>query len=114
MEMFSRTISCYGPKKILWIQSVLGLLGLLGEGDPGFLNKIVDFVGFSFKMMPQPSSAITVTSKYLKSIFFLLKQALSALLKNKSISVETYLQKSYDFSTGFPSWSAAQKLIGFL
>ena len=32
-------------QKILWIQSVLGLLGLLGRegGGPGVLNKTVDF-----------------------------------------------------------------------
>ena len=44
-EMLLLTISwCYGSINILWIQSVLGLLGL-SVGVPGLLNKIVDFGG---------------------------------------------------------------------
>ena len=45
LEMLYLAISwCYGSKNILWIQSVLGLLGLW-VGVPGLLNKIVDFGG---------------------------------------------------------------------
>ena len=45
-EVVYLTISwCYGSKKILWVQSILGLLGLLGGKGPGVLNKIVDFGG---------------------------------------------------------------------
>ena len=42
--MLYLTISLfYGSKKILWIQLVFGLLGLLG--GPRVLNKTVDFGG---------------------------------------------------------------------